>query len=101
MELELISEAEIARIFNALRGSLSSGPDRITTLVVKFILLVIVCALTRLPNLSFENSILPSAARRARVIIIFKGESKNNPTNYRPISVLSVFSNIFEKAMLS
>ena len=66
-----------------------------------FILPVIVCALTRLVNLSFGNGVFPSNLKRARVIILFKGGSRNDPANYRPISLLSVFSKIFEKAVLS
>ena len=71
MALEPISETEIARIVNCLRGSSSSGPDRVPTKVVKFILPVIVCALTRLVNLSFENGVFPSALKRARVNNLF------------------------------
>ena len=82
-------------------GSSSSGPNRIPTKVVKFILSVILCALTRLVNLSFKNSVFPSGQMRPRVIILFKGGSRNDPANYCPLSVLSVFSKIFEKAMLS
>ena len=63
MALEPVSEAEIARIVNCLRGSSSSGPDRIPTKVVKFILPVILCALTRLVNRSFENGCLPKCSK--------------------------------------
>ena len=73
MGLEPVFEAEISRIVNDLRGFSSSGPDRIPTKVVKFILPVIVCALTRLLNLSFENVAFPSALNCARAIILFKG----------------------------
>jgi len=91
MALEPVSEAEVARIVNCLRGSSSSGPDRIPTKVVKLILPVIVCALTRLVNLPFGNGVFPSALKRARVIILFKAGSRNEPANYSPISLLSVF----------
>ena len=101
MVLEPVSEAEIARIVNGLRGSSSSGPDHIPTKVVKFILPVIVCAFTRLVNLSFENGVFSSALKRARAIILSKGGSRNNPANYHFISLLSVLSKISEKAMLS
>ena len=33
--------------------------------------------------------------------MLYKGGSRSNPANYRPISLLSVFSKSFEKAMLS
>ena len=101
MALEPIYEVEIARIVNGLKGFSSSGPDRISTKVVKFILPVIVSALTRLVNMSFEKGLFPSVLKRARVIILFQGGSWNDPASYRPISLLSVFSKIFKKAMLS
>ena len=77
MALEPVSEAEIARIVNGLRDSSSSGPDHILTKVVKFILPVIVSALPRLVDLSFKNGVFPSALKHARVIILFKGGSRN------------------------
>ena len=51
--------------------------------------------------MSFEDDVFPSALKRARVIILFKGGLQNDPPSYHPISPLSVFSKIFEKAILS
>jgi len=48
--------------------------------------------------MSFENGVFPSALKRARVIILFKGGLQNDPARYHPISPLSVFSKIFEKS---
>ena len=53
MTLEPVSEAEIARIVNGLRGSSSAGSDCIPTKVVKFNLPVNVSVLMRLVNLCF------------------------------------------------
>ena len=101
MVLYPASVVEVARIVNSLKGSSSSGPDCIPTMVVKFILPSIISPLTKLINLSFENGIFPSSLKRARVIVLYKGGPRNDPANYRPISLLSVFSKIFEKTMLS
>jgi hypothetical protein len=51
--------------------------------------------------MSFEKVVFPSASKAPRVIILFKGGSQNDPASYRPLSLLSVFSKIFKKAMLS
>ena len=47
---------------------------------------------------SFEKGIFPESLKRAKVIVLYKGGSRSDPANYRPISLLSVFSKIFEKA---
>ena len=54
-----------------------------------------------LVNVSFEQGIFPSQLKTAKVIPVHKGGSKTNASNYRPISLLSSFSKIFEKVMHS
>ena len=48
------------------------------------------------PNLC---SIFPSKLKLAKLTPLFKKGSRQDKDNYRPISVLSIFSKIFEKAM--
>ena len=84
-----------------MKGSSSSDPDRTSAGVIKFILPVIVSALTRLVDMSFVNGVFPRALKRAHVIIRFRSGSRYDPDSNRPMSVLSVFSKIFDKAMLS
>ena len=44
---------------------------------------------------SVETAIYPSKLKHAKVIAIFKNDDENIPSNYRPISLLSVFNRIF------
>ena len=55
---------------------------------------------TKLFNLSFECGVFPDSLKRGRIIVLYKGVPYNDPANYRPISILSVFSQIFEKTKL-
>lgn len=55
--------------------------------------------LTRLINSSFETGVFPHQLKIAKVVPIHKGGSKTDVSNYRPISLLSSFSKIFEKIM--
>ena len=54
---------------------------------------------TDIINSSFVSGIFPSELKIAKVVPIHKGGSKSEVSNYRPISLLSSFSKIFEKAM--
>ena len=50
-----------------------------------------------------NNSVLtgqyPSKLKHAKVIPILKGGDETDPSNYRPISLLSLFNRLFEKVM--
>ena len=54
---------------------------------------------TDIINSSFTSGIFPSELKVAKVVPIHKGGSKTEVSNYRPISLLSSFSKIFEKTM--
>ena len=45
----------------------------------------------------FANGIFPQNATTAKIVSIFKKGERDNPTNYRPISLLTSFAKIFER----
>ena len=54
-----------------------------------------------LVNQSITQGVFPDSAKIASVIPVFKKEDPLDKGNYRPISILSVFSKVFEKYYLS
>jgi hypothetical protein len=56
-------------------------------------------AIAEIVNSSFQQGVFPTSLKIAKVVPIHKGGSKTDVTNYRPISLLSSFSKIFEKRM--
>ena len=57
--------------------------------------------LSKLVNACFENGYFPDILKTAKVIPLHKKDSKLHHLNYRPISLLSVFSKIYEKLIYS
>ena len=57
--------------------------------------------MTYIVNKSFESDIFPDPLKLAKIVHILKSGDKKIISNYRPISVLTFFSKIFEKAIIS
>ena len=55
--------------------------------------------LCKLVNLSIETGIVPDKMKIARIIPIFKSGDNRLFSNYRPISVLPIFSKILERVV--
>ena len=97
MFLNCTSTFEIRCIINQLNINKSCSSDGIEA---KFIVLaseVLSPVLAILFNACFDFGILPTCLKAAKVVPVHKDGDINEVTNYRPISILSIFSKILEK----
>jgi len=74
----------------------SAGYDEITAMSLKSCAEEIAPIISCIANLTIFTGIYPECLKTARVIPIHKSESKSDPSNYRPISVLPVLNKVFE-----
>ena len=88
---------ELERVIASLNKNASAGYEEIPMLVIKQCTGYILKPLGRIFNVSFQSGIFPDQMKRAKIKPLFKKGDKQNMQNYRPISVLSVFSKILEK----
>jgi len=75
----------------------SSHINSIPVAVLKYLANLISPSLTILVNNSLTTGVFPTMLKQARIIPIPKGGDMYDVNNYRPISILHVFSKIFEK----
>lgn len=91
-----VTKNEIENIILTLKNSQSAGYDQISNFLLKKIAYIISIPLTHVINLSINKGIFPQALKHADIVPIHKNESAEVIENYRPISLLSSFSKVFE-----
>ena len=91
--------SEVVNIINALPNKKSCGHDGIPANVVKSAVYCIASHLSNLINYSFDKGFFPDPLKIGKICPIYKAGEQTNVANYRPISLLPLFSKIYEKAI--
>ena len=91
------TDEEIVDTIANLKNTSSLGCDGIPLHIIKFCKLELAAILSHLINTSMSEGIFPERLKVAKVIPILKSADPKSITNYRPISILTTFSKIFEK----
>ena len=90
---------ELIKIISSLNKNKASGPNSFPVQLLKANAEIISVPLAYILNLSFQEGIFPDLCKIAKVIPVHKKGDMLLCNNYRPISLLSVFSKIYEKCI--
>ena len=93
-----VSSEECRKHISSLNNSYY-GINSIPIKILKEIKDLISYPLSCLINCSFENGIFPTILKNGKIAPILKSGDSKSINNYRPITVLPLFSKIFEKCM--
>ena len=93
-----VTPNHVSNVVSLLKDA-SAGLDDISTKFFKAILPSILPEITYLVNLCITKSTFPDIFKTALITPVFKAGSRNQFSNYRPISVLTIFSKVLESIM--
>lgn len=97
--LNPVNRNDIIKIIASLNNTNSEGHDGIATQVIKECREEISDVLAYVVNISLETGVFPEILKRSVVKPLYKKKDRSSMANYRPITLIPIFSKIFEKIM--
>jgi hypothetical protein len=91
------SAQKIIKAIKTLKTTNSAGYDEIANRLLKLSCPYIASPLTHICNAALNDGVFPERLKYATVKLVYKKGSKQDLSNYRPISLLPVFSKVLEK----
>ena len=97
--LEPTTPSEVEALCLALESGKGAGWEGVAPRVIKAVAREISGSLSRFYNCCMREGYYPTCFKVARVVPVFKSGDPTEFSNYRPVSVLPVLSQIFERVL--
>ena len=99
LNIPLMTVVDVYNSLLKLKQTNTAGFDELDGKILKMAAPIITETLTYIYNLCISKSYYPTMFKRAKVIPLYKSGDVTDPSNYRPISILSNLSKPMEKHM--
>ena len=90
---------DVRKAIDLLKPKTSTGLDKISNKLLKYVKWEISPILTKIFNQSIHQGVFPDILKQAKVIPLYKQKEDFLFCNYRPVSLLSSVSKVFERIM--
>lgn len=97
MFMNPVTCSEVYSVFMNMKNSQSRDADDVQIKPVKYVLDILTPILTDIFNLCLNSGVFPTEMQKAKVSALYKKGDRRCVSNYRPVSILPVFSKGLEK----
>ena len=94
-----VSTCHVRDIINNMKSSRARDVYGMSADLIKSVKEILINPLTKLINRCIVQNAFPECLKKTVVIPVFKKGDASDPNNYRPISLVPIFSKIFEKVL--
>ncbi|KAK7105260.1 hypothetical protein V1264_016666 [Littorina saxatilis] len=101
LESVTVITSKVKTLLEKLNPNKALGPDGISPFILKQLADVLAYPISKIFTLSMDEGVLPEDWRTANVSPIFKKGSKQEPGNYRPVSLTCILCKVMEKLVRS
>ena len=95
--LTKVTPEQMSTLLKSVNAGKATGLDNIPARFVKDGTIVISKPLCHIFNMSVNSGVFPNELKSARVVPLYKKGSKTCSGNYRPVSILSIVSKVYER----